>query len=140
MDPEETDVQGRNRASTEGFVDRVTDGVLDRLKELTALTPDEEDQVARLAAVGLMPRDIAVAMEWPRERRRAFCLMADCADTEISDLIAAGRAMGRVQPQMKLQEAAAAGNVEAVKALQGLQAANRFAEQLTLMDDDEFTL
>ena len=82
----------------------------------------------KLAAVGFMPHEIAVSMEWTRERR-----------TAISVLITAGRATGRAQPQIKLQEAAKAGNIEAIKALQNLQRTNRFNELVNNMDDDEFT-
>jgi hypothetical protein len=40
---------------------------------------------------------------------------------------------------MKLQQAAAAGNVEAIRELQKLQRRNRYNELITHMDDDEFT-
>lgn len=140
MDVKARGIHTGTEPSTQQLNGTEQDSILTRVNELCRLTADEEAQVMKLAAVGLLPRDIAVAMEWPRERRRAFCALAEFADTEIANLIASGRAVGRAQPQIKLQEAAAAGNVEAVKALQALQAANRFNELLTLMDDDEFTV
>lgn len=91
----------------------------------------------QLAAVGFMPHEIAVAMEWPRDRRVAFCILADIPGSEISMMIAAGRALGRAEPQRKLQEAAKAGNIDAIKTLQALQANNRFNELVTHMDNDE---
>lgn len=103
------------------------------------LTKGEETEVMRLAAVGFMPHEIAVSMEWPRERRAAFCVLASIPGSEISVLITAGRATGRAKPQIKLQEAATAGNIEAIKALQNLQRTNRFNELVSNMDDDEFT-
>lgn len=104
-----------------------------------SLTKAEETEVMKLAAVGFMPHEIAVSMEWTRERRAAFCILANMPGSEISLLITAGRATGRAQPQIKLQEAAQAGNIEAIKALQNLQRANRFNELVNNMDDDEFT-
>lgn len=103
------------------------------------LTKAEETEVMKLAAVGFMPREIAASMEWTRERRAAFCILANVPGSAISVLITAGRATGRAQPQIKLQEAAKAGNIEAIKALQNLQWTNRFNELVNNMDDDEFT-
>lgn len=103
------------------------------------LTKTEEEDVMKLAAVGFVADDIAVAMEWDRERRAMFCALATVPGSDIAILISAGRAEGRAKPQMKLQEAAAAGNIEAVKALQDLQRNNRFNELVNNMDDDEFT-
>lgn len=99
----------------------------------------EEEEVMKLAAVGFMPKEIASAMEWPQERRAVFVLLSNIPDSSVANLLEAGRALGRATPQKKLQEAASAGNVEAIKALQTLQLRNRFNELLTLMDDDEFT-
>ncbi len=103
-----------------------------------ALTSKEEEEVLKLAAVGLMPVEIAMSMEWPRERRAAFCALANIPGSDIAVLIASGRASGRTTPQVKLQEAAAAGNVDAIRTLQKLQANNRFNELVNNMDDDEF--
>lgn len=107
--------------------------------DLPAISKKEEDEIMQLAAVGFMPRDIAVAMEWPREKRVAFCLLADTPGSEVAMLIAAGKAVGRADPQIKLQEAAKAGNIDAIKALHKIQANNRFNELVNHMDDDEFT-
>lgn len=107
--------------------------------DLPAITNKEEEEIMKLAAVGFMPREIAVAMEWPREKRAAFCLLANSPGSEVALLIAAGKAVGRADPQKKLQEAAQAGNIDAIKTLQKLQANNRFNELVNHMDDDEFT-
>lgn len=106
---------------------------------LPAFTKSEEEEIMQLAAVGFMPREIAVAMEWPREKRVAFCLLANTPGSEIAMMIAAGKALGRADPQKKLQAAAQAGNIDAIKTLQKLQANNRFNELVNHMDDDEFT-
>lgn len=103
------------------------------------LTKAEETEVMQLAAVGLMPREIAVSMEWSQERCAAFCMLANMPGSAISVLISAGRALGRTQPQRKLQEAATAGNIDAIKALHDFQRINRFNELVNNMDDDEFT-
>lgn len=106
---------------------------------LPAISKKEEEDIMKLAAVGFMPREIAVAMEWPNEKRVAFCMLANTPGSEIAMMIAAGRALGRAEPQQKLQEAAKAGNIDAIKTLHKLQANNRFNELVTNMDDDEFT-
>lgn len=104
-----------------------------------SLSPDDKEEVMKLAAVGFMPTEIAVAMEWPREKRVVFAALADVPGSEVATLIESGRANGRAAPQIKLQEAAAAGNVEAIRELQKLQARNLFIERMTGIDDDEFT-
>jgi hypothetical protein len=104
-----------------------------------ALSAAEEEEVMKMAAVGFMPGEIAVAMEWTRERRAAFCALAEYPGSDVALLIAAGRAEGRTMPQTKLQEQAKAGNIDAIKTLQVLQANNRFNELVTFLDDDEFT-
>lgn len=109
------------------------------ISNLPALSKKEEEEVMQLAAVGFMPREIAVAMEWPREKRVIFCRLAEKPGSEIALLIAAGKAAGRAEPQRKLQEAAQAGNIDAIRTLQKLQAHNRFNELVNHMDDDEFT-
>jgi hypothetical protein len=103
-----------------------------------SLTKSEEDDVLKLAAVGMMPNDIAVALEMPLERRSLFNMLAIIPGTSINLLIAAGRANGIAMPQIKLQEAAKAGNIDAIKALQNLQARNRYNELVNHLDDDEF--
>lgn len=103
------------------------------------LSEKEEEDVLKMAAVGLMPSEIAAAMEWPVERQVQFCFLAQFKESQIGLLIAAGKATGRIQPQIKLQEAATAGNLDAVKTLIKVQAGNRFNELVTYMDDDETT-
>lgn len=101
------------------------------------LTKQEEDEVVKLAAVGFMARDIAVTMEWPPERRAQFCALALFPGSTVATLISIGRSNGRAAPQIKLQEQAKDGNIDAIKTLQKLQALNRFNELVTYMDDDE---
>ena len=66
---------------------------------LPAFTKSEEEEIMQLAAVGFMPKEIAVAMEWPREKRAAFCLLAATPGSDIAMMIAAGKAVGRADPQ-----------------------------------------
>ena len=93
----------------------------------------------KLAAVGFMPHEIAVSMEWPPERRRAFCIIAELPGSPLALMLAAARVEGIATPQIKLQEAATAGNIDAIKELQKIQARNRFNELVNYLDDDEFT-
>lgn len=106
---------------------------------LLSLSTTDEEEIMKLAAVGFMPTEIAVAMEWNREKRAVFVALASVPGSDVANMIAAGRATGKAKPQIKLQEAASAGNVEAIKELQKLQARNTFMERMTYIDDDEFT-
>lgn len=111
---------------------------LDRILPDFPLSKKEEDEVMQLAAVGMLPRDIAVAMEMPRNRRELFCSLSEVPGSQVNLLIAAGRANGVAMPQVKLQQAAKAGNIDAIKALQCCQALNRYNELVNNLDDDEF--
>lgn len=106
---------------------------------ITAIPDDKKEEILRLAAVGLTPAQIAAAMEYLPDAAAAFVGQADVPDSAVARLIAEGRANGVATPQMKLQEAAAAGNIDAIKALQKLQTVNRFNELIYYMDDDEFS-
>lgn len=103
-----------------------------------SLTTSEEEEILKLAAVGFMSSEIAVAMKWPRNRRVLFCALAEIPGSNIATLIASGRADGRATPQAKLREQADTGNIEAIKTLQILQANNRYNELVSNVDDDEF--
>ena len=103
------------------------------------LTTKEEEDVYKLASAGMRPAEIAVSMEWPPERRRAFCIIAELPGSPLALMLAAARAEGIATPQIKLQEAATAGNIDAIKELQKIQARNRFNELVNYLDDDEFT-
>jgi hypothetical protein len=103
------------------------------------LTPEEEKDVMQLAAVGLMPIEIAASMDWTGERKAAFCVLAEIPGSHISQIILTGQVEGKLAPQVKLQQAAATGNVEAIRELAKMQRRNRYNELITHMDDDEFT-
>lgn len=103
------------------------------------LTDKEEENVYKLASVGMRPAEIAVSMEWTAERRRDFCFIAELPGSHLAVMLAAARAEGIATPQIKLQGAAAAGNIDAIKELQKIQARNRFNELVSYLDDDEFT-
>ena len=76
-------------------------------------------------------------MEYSSATAAAFVALADIPGSPVARLIAEGRANGIATPQMKLQEAAAAGNIDAIKVLQKLQEQNRFNELVYYMDNDE---
>ncbi len=101
------------------------------------LTPEEELEVLKLAAVGLRPHVIAAALEFTPERRRAFVALAAQPGSPVALLLESGEALGVAAPWKKLQEVAETGNVEAVKALREVQAVNRFNSLLLSLDDDE---
>ena len=104
-----------------------------------SLLKAKETDIMQLAAVGLLPRQIASAIELPEATATAFIALADLPDSPVAKMIEAGRAIGVATPQMALQEAATAGNLEAIKELQKVQRRNKFDELLLNMDDDEFT-
>ena len=102
------------------------------------LEENEVKEVQKLAAVGLAPENIALAMGWGYAKRRAFVILADVPASDVAVAIAQGRAAGLASPQIKLQEAAAGGNIEAAKAIREILEGNRFANLMASMDDDEF--
>lgn len=101
------------------------------------LPKETEDEVMQLAACGFNPGEIAEALEMPREKALAFVAMSKVPGSYVAKLINAGKVTGRATPQMKLQAAASAGNIEAIKELQKIQARNLFNERVRMMDDDE---
>lgn len=106
-----------------------------------ALIPEsKKEDIRKLAAVGMSARDIAVMAELTPDEATVFLSLADITGSPVDRLLAEGRAAGTAAPQIKLQEAAAAGNIDAIRALQKIQAMNRFNELLNNMDDDEFTV
>ena len=104
-----------------------------------ALTKEHEDDILKLAAVGLSPAEIAAAVELDTRTAMLFVALAEVPGSNVSLMLARGRAIGRATPQMKLQEAANAGNIDAVKTLQKIQKENSFQELVNNMDNDEFT-
>ncbi len=103
------------------------------------LTKEHEEDIMKLAAVGLSPAEIAAAVELDTRNALLFVALAEVPGSKVSLMLAQGRAIGRATPQMKLQEAANAGNIDAVKTLQKIQKENRFQELVNNMDNDEFT-
>lgn len=100
----------------------------------------DEVEVLRLAAVGLSASRIAAALGLePRDALR-FIALAEMPGSCVARIIEEGRANGTAAPQLKLQEVARAGNIDAIKTLQKIQGVNRFNELLTNMDDDELSL
>ena len=101
------------------------------------LTADQEQEIMKMAAVGSSPSEIAAALELEPRKALLFVMLASTPVSNVAALIRAGKAIGKVQPLMKLQEAATAGNVEAVRTLRQIQKENRMLQLLTAMDDDE---
>ena len=106
---------------------------------ITEIPADKKEEILQLAAVGLTPGQIAAAMEYPPDAAAVFVALADVPGSTVYRLMIEGRANGIASPQMKLQQAANAGNIDAIKTLQKLQQANRFNELIYYMEDDEFS-
>lgn len=103
------------------------------------LPPETKEDILKLAAVGLTAPQIAAAVEFPPAVAAAFIALADTPGSIVARLIEEGHTNGIATPQTKLHEAAAAGNIDAIKTLRGIQRENRFNELIYYMDDDEFT-
>lgn len=101
------------------------------------LTPDQKEEVRRLAAVGMSPAKIAVGIELRGKDVYRFRRLAEIPDSEVAMLIREGEISGVAIPQIKMQQAAAAGNLDAIKQLREVQADNEFQQLLNNMDDDE---
>lgn len=110
-----------------------------QISDTFKFTDEKKEDIRKLAAVGLTAAQIAAAMEFPPDVATTFIALADIPESLVAILIAEGRANGIATPQIKLHEAAAAGNIDAIKELQKLQRVNRFNELIYYMDDDEFT-
>lgn len=102
------------------------------------LETEEIENVQNLASVGLSPNDIALSMGWGLAKRQVFIALSSVPESDVAVAIARGKMMGISDPQTKLKEAAAEGNIEAAKALADIQENNRFRNLLTAMDDDEY--
>ncbi len=102
-------------------------------------TQEKRREIQRLAALGMSPLDIAVGADIPREFIRLFETLADTPGSEIHTLIAQGEVAGRASAQIRMQEIAAAGNVEAARVISKMQADNLFKQLIKNMDDDEFS-
>lgn len=118
-------------------MDQIIETSAASLPEIT-LTKEQETDILKLAAVGLQPGDIAVAVELEPRDAMMFVALSEVPGSQVSRLMAQGRAIGRSTPQLKLQEAANAGNIDAVKTLQKIQKENRYQELVNNMDNDEF--
>ena len=118
---------------------QTTDSASTSLPLSLTFTEEREKDIMQLAAVGLSPADIAAAVELDTPSALAFVALAEIPGSNVSLMLARGRAIGRATPQMKLQAAANAGNIDAVKTLQKIQKENRFQELVNNMDNDEFT-
>lgn len=106
-----------------------------------AMIPEpKREEIRKLAAVGVRPQDIALIVELTPDEATVFLSLAGIPGSPVDKLLSEGRVAGSAIPQIKLQEAAAAGNIDAIRALQKLQTLNRFNELLYYMDDDELAL
>jgi ParB-like chromosome segregation protein Spo0J len=104
--------------------------------------PDEEQaaDIKRLAALGFTAKNIAVALGLERDEMLLFLRDAATPGTAVAVLMLQAVTQTQAAPQIKLHEAAEAGNVDAVKLLQDVQRRNQFNNMIEQMDDDEFTL
>lgn len=117
------------------------DGVAEDLAVvcLGQFSKEEEDEIMKLAAVGLSPAQIASALEWNRTKGAAFCALASRPGSKVAMMIESGKTIGMADPQKRLYESAQTGNLDAIKELQKVQFRNRYNQLIRGLDDDEFT-
>ncbi len=107
---------------------------------LAPLSDSDKKDIMKMAAVGLNPEQIAASLDMTRMQRLIFVAAAETPGTMVAELLEKGRAVGVSGPLVKLQEAAVAGNIDAVKTLRDTRRENQFFQLLNAMDDDEFTI
>lgn len=101
-------------------------------------TDEQKQDIEKLATIGFSPADIAAAIKLAPLDALVFVSLADVPGSSVSLMLTRARAIGKSTSQIKLYEAAAAGNIDAAKALQKLSRDNRLQELITNMDNDEF--
>lgn len=108
--------------------------------ELFRPTEEQAEDIKRLAALGFTPKKIAIAMGLERDEMLLFLRDAATPGTAVAVLMLQAVTQTKAAPQIKLHEAAEAGNVDAIKLLQDVQRRNQFNNIIDQMDDEELTL
>lgn len=108
--------------------------------ELWRPTEEQALDIKRLAALGYNAKKIAIALGLERNEMLLFLRDAATPGTAVAVLMLQAITETKAAPQVKLHEAAEAGNVDAIKLLQDVQRRNQFNNMIEQMDDDEFTL
>ena len=114
----------------------------EKLLPVELFRPNEEqaEDIKRLAALGFTPKKIAIAMGLERDEMLLFLRDAAVPGTAVAVLMLQAVTQTKAAPQIKLHEAAEAGNVDAIKLLQDVQLRNQFNNIIDQMDDEELTL
>lgn len=99
---------------------------------------EQRDDVKRLASLGYRPVEIAVSLGLDQQKTAAFIRDADTPGTTVSTLIREGLLVTKAAPEVKLHEAAEAGNVDAIKELNIVNFRHAYARTLEEMDEDEY--
>ena len=108
--------------------------------ELFRPTEEQAEDIKRLAALGFTPKKIAIAMGLERDEMLLFLRDAATPGTAVAVLMLQAVTQTEAAPQIKLHEAAEAGNVDAIELLQDVQRRNQFNNIIDQMDDEELTL
>ena len=97
---------------------------------------EQRDDVKRLASLGYRPLDIAVSLGLSEDDRRNFVTDAARPGTTVFELIKEGVLVTRAAPEVKLHEAAEAGNVDAIKELNIVNFRHAYNQMIDDMDAD----
>lgn len=87
-----------------------------------------------MAALGFRPEDMAAALGLSYSQRDRFLMEAFIPGTEIFRLIKEGTVQVRAIPEIKLHEAAEAGNLDAIKQLEEVKKKHHFENLVEDMD------
>lgn len=104
--------------------------------DLVFIDPEQRDDVKRLASLGYRPVEIAVSLGIPAEDRGNFVRDATTPGTTAYELIKEGVLVTRAAPEVKLHQAAEAGNVDAIKELNIVHFRHAYNQMIDDMDAD----
>ena len=104
--------------------------------DLFFVDPEQRDDVKRLASLGYRPTEIAVALGLEGEDALNFIKDAGTPGATAFQLIKEGILVTKAAPEVKLHEAAEAGNVDAIKELNIVNFRHAYNRMIDEMDDD----
>ena len=97
---------------------------------------EQREDVKRLASLGYRPAEIAVSLGLSGEDAQNLIKDAGTPGTTVFQLIREGILVTKAAPEVKLHEAAEAGNVDAIKELNIVNFRHAYNQMIDDMDAD----
>ena len=97
---------------------------------------EQREDVKRLASLGYRPAEIAIALGLSGEDGINLVRDAETPGTTVFQLIREGLLVTKAAPEVKLHEAAEAGNVDAIKELNIVNFRHTYNRMIDEMDED----